>query len=293
MTISLSSTSPLLLRRTAAITDDEFRELRDFIYAKCGIWVDEKRKYLFENRFGKRLNELGLKNFGDYLRLLRHDPGRDREMQMVYELVTTNETSLYRDIKQLDGFKAHILQPLLAEQRKANRPEINIWSAGCSSGEEPYTLSIMLHEELGPDIKRWKIQITGCDLSPAMIAKAKAGVFSDYSFKTTPEAIKKKYFTPVGDGLKVTAAVAGLTTFSVLNLNDVLAVKRIPRSHVVFCRNVIIYFDDAMKKKVVGSFYENLAPGGFLVLGHSETLHKISSAFRPKFIAGAVAYQKI
>ncbi len=293
MTISLSSTSPLLLRRTAAITDDEFRELRDFIYAKCGIWVDEKRKYLFENRFGKRLNELGLKSFSDYLRLLRHDPGRDREMQMVYELVTTNETSRYRDIKQLDGFKAHILQPILAEQRKANRLEINIWSAGCSSGEEPYTLSIMLHEELGPDIKRWKIQITGCDLSPAMIAKAKSGVFSEYSFKTTPDAIKKKYFNPVGDGLKVTPAVASLTTFSVLNLNDVLAVKRIPRSHVVFCRNVIIYFDDAMKKKVVGSFYENLAPGGFLVLGHSETLHKISSAFRPKFISGAVAYQKI
>lgn len=296
MSISLSTTSapgPLLLRRTAAITDDEFRELRDFIYAKCGIWVDEKRKYLFENRFGKRLGELGLKSFGDYLRLLRHDPGRDKELQLVFELVTTNETSLYRDLKQLDGFKTHILLPLLAEQRKAGRLEINIWSAGCSSGEEPYTLAIMLHEELGVDIRRWKIQITGCDLSPAMVAKARAGIYADYAFKTTPETIKKKYFTVVKDGLKVAPHVAALTSFSVLNLNDIMAVKRIPKSHVVFCRNVIIYFDDVMKKKVVGSFYENLAPGGFLVLGHSETLHKISSAFRPKFISGAVAYQRI
>lgn len=296
MSISLSTTSTsgsLLLRRTAAITDDEFREFRDFIYTKCGIWVDEKRKYLFENRFGKRLGELGLKTFSDYLRLLRHDPGRDKELQQVYELVTTNETSLYRDIKQLDGVKSHILQPILAEQRKASRPELNIWSAGCSSGEEPYTLAIMLHEELGPDIRRWAIRITGCDLSPAMVARAKAGVYSDYAFKTTPESIKKKYFTVVAGGLKVAPHVQALTSFSVLNLNDTLAVKRIPRSHVVFCRNVIIYFDDAMKKKVVGSFYENLAPGGFLVLGHSETLHKISSAFRPKFISGAVAYQKI
>jgi chemotaxis protein methyltransferase CheR len=296
MSLSLSttsSTSALLLRRTAAITDDEFREFRDFIYTKCGIWVDEKRKYLFENRFGKRLGELGLKTFSDYLRLLRHDPGREKELQQVYELVTTNETSLYRDLKQLDGFKAHILQPLLAEQRKSSRPELNIWSAGCSSGEEPYTLAIMLHEELGPDIKRWNIRITGCDLSPAVVAKAKAGIYSDYSFKTTPEIIKKKYFTPVPDGLKVAPHVSALTSFMTLNLNDTLAVKRIPKSHVVFCRNVIIYFDDAMKKKVVGSFYENLAPGGFLVLGHSETLHKISSAFRPKFISGAVAYQRI
>jgi len=296
MSLSLSTTSsssPLLLRRTAAITDDEFREFRDFIYTKCGIWVDEKRKYLFENRFGKRLGELGLKTFSDYLRLLRHDPGREKELQQVFELVTTNETSLYRDLKQLDGFKAHILQPLLAEQRKSARPELNIWSAGCSSGEEPYTLAIMLHEELGPDIKRWNIRITGCDLSPAVVAKAKAGVYADYAFKTTPEIIKKKYFTPVPGGLKVAPHVAALTSFMTLNLNDTLAIKRIPKSHVVFCRNVIIYFDDAMKKKVVGSFYENLAPGGFLVLGHSETLHKISSAFRPKFISGAVAYQRI
>jgi chemotaxis protein methyltransferase CheR len=118
-------------------------------------------------------------------------------------MVTTNETSLYRDTKQLDGFRTHILLPLLASSAGNQPLEINIWSAGCSSGEEPYTLSIMLHEELGPDLKRWKIQISGCDLSPAMIAKAKSGVYSDYAFKTTPEAIRKKYFTAVKDGLKI------------------------------------------------------------------------------------------
>ncbi len=281
------------LRQPVGISDAEFAQFRDFIYEKSGIFVEEKRKYLLEHRFSKRLNELNLKSFSEYLQLLKFDARRTEEMKVLYELITTNETSLFRDTKQLDSFKNVVLAEVLAAQRKAGKFELNIWSAGCSSGEEPYTLSIMLHEALGPELSRWRVTITANDLSPAMIAKAKAGVYTDYAFKTTPAEIKTRYFKPAAGGLQVDPKVQKLVNFQLINLNDPLAVKRVPKSQIVFCRNVIIYFDDAMKKRVAQAFYDNLLPNGYLILGHSESLHKITTTFRPKFISGAMAYQRV
>ncbi len=288
----MALTEMLSLRKNVAITDAEFKQLRDFIYSKSGIWVDDKRKYLFENRFAARLSALGLKSFSEYVKLLTIGAGKDQELKHVFELVTTNETSFFRDTKQLDGVKSSILVPLLAAQRKQNQQELRIWCAGCSSGEEPYTLSIMLHEILGPELPRWRILITAIDLSPAMIARCKEGVYQDYAFKTTPEAIKAKYFTQDPAGLKIAPSVTRLVRFEVMNLNDAAALKRIPKSHMVFCRNVIIYFDDAMKTNVINAFYDNILPGGHLVLGHSESLHRISRSFQPKVLSGSMAYQK-
>jgi Methylase of chemotaxis methyl-accepting proteins len=288
----MALTEMLSLRKNVAITDEEFKQLRDFIYAKSGIWVDDKRKYLFENRFATRLTALRLKSFTEYLKVLTLAPQKNEELKHVFELVTTNETSFFRDTKQLDGVKANILTPLLAEMRKKNQLDLRIWCAGCSSGEEPYTLSIMLHETLGAELPKWRIGITAIDLSPAMIAKCKEGVYLDYAFKTTPEAIKAKYFTKDAQGHKIKPELGRCIRFEVMNLNDAAALKRIPKSHLVFCRNVIIYFDDPMKTSVINAFYDNLLPGGHLVLGHSEALHRISHAFRPKNLSGAIAYQK-
>ncbi len=289
------NTSPVtsfLLRKASAISDEEFIQLRDFIYAKCGIWIDEKRKYLIQNRFEGRVAKLGMKTFTEYLKFLQYDANRDKELPFVFELITTNETSFFRDQKQLDAFTDHILMPVLAQQRAKNRFELSIWSAGCSSGEEPYTLAMILAEKLGPELRKWRISIQGCDISLPMLAKAKSGVYSDYAFKTTPEAMRRKYFTPVEGGFKISPAVSSMVSFQHLNLNDAAAMKRLPKSQVVFCRNVIIYFDTAMRKKVVSAFYDNLQPGGYLILGHSETLHGITMAFAPKFFPGAVAYLK-
>lgn len=288
----MALTEMLSLRKNTAITDDEFQQLRDFIYAKSGIWVDDRRKYLFETRFATRLTTLRLRSFTEYLKILTTSPQRNEELKHVYELVTTNETSFFRDTKQLDGVKANILVPLLAGMRKANQFDLRIWCAGCSSGEEPYTLSMMLHELLGAELPKWRIGITAIDLSPAMIAKCKEGLYLDYAFKTTPDAIKARYFTREAAGYKINPALGRCIRFEVMNLNDAAALKRIPRSHLVFCRNVIIYFDDAMKTNVIKAFYDNLLPGGHLVLGHSEALHRISHAFLPKNLSGAMAYQK-
>jgi len=288
---SLFSNS-VTLRKSVKITDQEFVQLRDFIYEKSGIFVDEKRKYLFESRFSRRLAELGLTSFADYTKFLKFDRKKDQELNKLFELVTTNETSFYRDIRQLEAFRDNVLKEKLDEQRAAGKLELNIWSAGCSSGEEPYTLSMMLHEVLRMEISRWKINITAVDLSPAMIEHAKAGVYKDYSFKTMPEGLKSRYFTKEGDTWKIKQPVTRLVNFQQMNLNDALSLKRIPRSHIVFCRNVIIYFDMEMKRRAVSAFYDNLLPGGYMMLGHSETLHKISGTFKPVYHTGAIAYKK-
>lgn len=280
------------LRKSVGITDEEFVQLRDFIYEKSGIYVDIKRKYLFESRFSKRLSELGLSNFSDYTKFLKFDRRKDVELKQLFELVTTNETSFCRDERQLKAFQDHILKGIIEAQRKSGRLELNIWSAGCSSGEEPYTLAILLMETLGLELPRWKVTITAVDISEEMVSRARKGVYKEYAFKTTPEALRQKYFKEVDGGWEVSPAIREMVNFSQMNLNDPLSLKRVPRSHIVFCRNVIIYFDDAMKKKVVGSFYDNLQPGGCLMIGHSESLHKISQVFKPVSYPGTIAYMK-
>lgn len=284
--------STTTLRKSVRISDNEFVQLRDFIYEKSGIFVDVKRKYLFESRFSKRLTDLGLSSFSDYIKYLKFDMKKNAELSKLFELVTTNETSFYRDLKQLEAFRDNVLKEKLDEQRKKGKLELNIWSAGCSSGEEPYTLSILLHEVLRMELARWRISITAVDLSPAMIQRAQKGVYGDYSFKTTPEEVKKRYFTKDPGGWKIKPTVQKLVKFQQMNLNDTLSLKRVARSQIVFCRNVIIYFDADMKKKVVGSFYDNLLPGGYLMLGHSETLHKVSQTFKPIYHPGTIAYKK-
>ena len=280
------------LRKSVRITDEEFVQLRDFIYEKSGIFVDVKRKYLFESRFSKRLSELGLNNFSDYTQYLKFAQGKKEELKHLFELVTTNETSFCRDMRQLAAFQEKVLKETIDKQRKKGKLELNIWSAGCSSGEEPYTLAILLMETLRLELYRWKISITAIDLSGEMIARAKEGVYKEYAFKTTPENIQKKYFKKTDEGWEISPGIKKLVDFRQLNLNDSQSLKQIPRSHIVFCRNVIIYFDEAMKKKVISSFYDNLQPGGCLMIGHSESLHKISQVFKPISYPGAIIYLK-
>ena len=158
--------------------------------------------------------------------------------------------------------------------------------------KEPYTLAIILHEVLRGEISAWDIKITANDLSEAVLASARRGVYSDYSLRTTPKEITAKYFTEEEGKFKVKPEVKRLVTFGQINLSDKMQLKRVDRSQIVFCRNVIIYFDDEMKKNVIGAFYDNLLPGGFMLIGHSESLHNISRAFKPKHHPGAIVYLK-
>lgn len=275
------------------ITDEEFLQLRDFIYQKCGIFIAENRKYLVENRLSNRIKDLNLKSYSEYYNFLRFDASRREELNKLFEVVTTNETSFFRNPPQLKVFQEYVLGEVIAACRQSGKKRIRIWSAGCSTGEEPYTLAIILHEVLKSEIASWDIKITANDLSEAVLTAARRGVYNEYALRTTPPEIIRNYFTKEGTTYKINQPLKRLVSFGQINLSDRDQLRRVEKSQIVFCRNVIIYFDDEMKRKVIGAFYDNLEPNGMLLIGHSESLHNISRAFKPEHHTGTIVYRKL
>lgn len=284
------STSPF--RKDLSITDEEFILLRDFIYQQCGIFIAENRKYLVENRLSNRLKELNLKSYNEYYNFLRFDPNKRQELTKLFEVVTTNETSFFRNPPQLDVFQNIVLAEAINAARKSGQKKLRIWSAGCSTGEEPYTLAIILSEVLKTDVANWDIKITANDLSEAVLAAARRGIYSEYALRTTPKEMVDKYFKKDGNVYKLDPALKRMVSFGQINLSDREQLKRVEKSQIVFCRNVIIYFDDEMKRKVINAFYDNLVPNGVLIIGHSESLHNISRAFQLEHHKGTILYRK-
>ncbi|WP_461211224.1 CheR family methyltransferase [Desulfocurvus sp. DL9XJH121] len=280
------------LKKEFTISPEEFSQLRDFIYDKSGIYIADNRKYLLENRLRNRLKQLNLRSFGEYYYYLQYDHQRTQEMNKLFEVVTTNETSFFRNPPQLKVFQDHVLKDVVETQRKAGKKRIRIWSAGCSTGEEPYTMAMQLHMVMGKEIDAWDVRITANDLSEGVLASARRGVYTEYALRTTPPAMVDRFFTKEEGRFRVKPELKKLITFGQINLSDRAQLKRVEPSHIIFCRNVIIYFDDEMKKKVIGSFYDNLLPGGYLLIGHSESLHNISRAFKPTHFPGAIIYRK-
>jgi len=274
------------------ISDAEFLQLRDFIYGQCGIYVADNRKYLLENRLANRLKLLNLKNFGEYYHYLQYDSNKKAELSKLFEVITTNETSFYRNPPQLKVFQENILTEVIGEQRKKGDKRLRVWSAGCSTGEEPYTLAIIVAEVLRGELANWDVRITASDLSERVLEAARKGVYNEYTLRTTPKELLPRYFDKDGENMRIKPELKRLVSYGQLNLSDRVALKRVERSQIVFCRNVIIYFDDEMKRKVIGAFYDNLQPGGYLLIGHSESLHNITRSFKPIHYPGAIMYKK-
>ena len=284
------SSSPF--RKDLQITDEEFLLLRDFIYQQCGIFIAENRKYLVENRLSNRIKDLNLKSYSEYYNFLRFDNSRRQELTKLFEVVTTNETSFFRNPPQLEVFQRIVLAQAIEQARASGQKKMRIWSAGCSTGEEPYTLAIILHETLKSDIGSWDIKITANDLSEAVLTAARRGIYNEYALRTTPKEMVDKYFHKDGNVYKLDTALKRLVSFGQINLSDREQLKRVEKSQIVFCRNVIIYFDDEMKRKVINAFYDNLLPKGVLIIGHSESLHNISRAFTLEHHKGTILYRK-
>lgn len=274
------------------ISDREFTLLRDYIYEKSGIYLDDRKKYLIENRFSNRLYDLGLKSFTEYYDYLSRSPHGRSEWDEVVEMITTNETFFFRDHAQLNSFRETVLKETLLAQVKKGRKRLRIWSAGCSSGEEPYTLSIIIHELLKTDLRNWDIKITANDISQEMLESAKQAFYRKHSLRATPGEMITKYFTVEQGGFRLNPAVTKLVSFSRINLNNQAEIMKVEPSELIFCRNVIIYFDDKMKQRLIASFHKNLVSGGYLTLGHSESLYGMTTPFETVKKPGCIFYRK-
>ena len=272
---------------------DQFRRLRDIIYEKSGIFFAENKKYLLENRLGHRINELGMSSFEEYILHVQTQDGSAPEFHQIYNAVTINETFFFRFQAQLDAFKGKLLPPLAARKKEAGNPRINLWSAASSTGEELYTLAIMLREFFGSSLEEWKIQLLGTDISHKALDRAQEAIYTRNSFRgSMTDSQKTQYFTEEGGEFRLHEDVRGMPQFRYLNLNDSMEIRKLRGIDFVFCRNVLIYFDEVMKKRVLGSIYDVLNHGGYLFLGEAESLHGISSAFKVEHFPGAFAYLK-
>jgi len=270
---------------------EEFRLLRDFIYQYCGLHFSEDSKYILEKRLGRRLQELKLNSYKDYYYYLRYNNARDQELTELINLLTTNETYFFREEFQLRSFNEEIIPELCERKLAAGQDKrLRIWSAGCSTGEEPYTIAMLLLEN--PAVRDWQIDIVGTDISQRVLQLARKGLYPESSFRSTDERYRRTYFRPQDGKWLIDDGVRRLVTISHLNLFDTPRVALLGRMDVIFCRNVIIYFDQPAKKRVIETFFQRLAPGGYLLLGHSESLMNITTLFDLKHLQHDMVYQK-
>src|SRR5688500_14430550 len=282
------TTFGLSLNHHMELPDDVFRLLRDQIYKRSGIWFSDSSKYLIQKRLSPRARELNFDSFQKYFYFLQYDPRSEAEFDEIYDLVTTNETYFFREPAQLKAFVEEIV-PELLEKRPVKK--IRIWSAGCSSGEEPYSIAMLLSE--GGWYKQAAFEIFASDLNQSVLQKARRGIYRENAFRTTTPALREKYFTHQPDGSwKISDEIRNRVSFGRLNIYDPGRVSLLGYLDVVFCRNVIIYFDDASKKIVISNFYNRLVDGGYLLLGHSESLISLSTQFKLKHLKNDMVYQK-
>ncbi len=272
------------------LPDDVFRLLRDFIHGYCGIYFDDGSKFLLERRLSRRLEQHQLKTFEEYYHFLRYDRKRDDELMVLVDNLTTNETYFFRETPQLRAFSEEILPEM--RRTLAARRTLRIWSAGCSTGEEPYTIAILLLES-GDWWKDWQVEILGSDINQRVLHTARKGVYKKGSHRASSPAMIGKYFVEEERGsYRIIDRVRELVSFSYLNLLDPYKTCLINNMDIIFCRNVIIYFDKEAKKKVIATFYDKLREGGYLLLGHSESLINISNAFALRTLKNDMVYQK-
>lgn len=275
---------------TLAMSDVQFDRLRKLIYERSGIRFQDSKKYVLESRLTRRLEELELENFDQYLMFLSTGPYQQDEFQEMFNRITINETSFFRNAPQLQVFETQVL-PVLLEARRASKT-LRIWSAACSTGEEPYTLAMQVHRSLGVRLTDWKIEILGTDISEKVLLAAQAGRYPSYAIRTTPATVLQRYFRQVDSFYQIDPTIQSMVRFERLNLKDAFAARRFGTWDVIFCRNVLIYFDQSMRQHCIELFHRQLVADGMLFVGHSETLRGLDTPFCPTADSRAFAYTK-
>jgi chemotaxis protein methyltransferase CheR len=266
----------------------ETRQLAEVFRQEAGLaFADEG--FVLERRLRERVAALGLTSFSQYVDHLRHDPGGAREIEEALELVTTHETYFFREEYQLRAFRDEVVPRL--RQLAGARRRLAVWSAGCATGEEAYTVAMLLSHG-GALPPGWEARVFGSDLSRRCIAAARRGVYGPAAFRCVPVEFRQQYFVEAADGTAVSPAIRAMCSFAQLNLLDRDRLAVVGRVDAIFCRNVLIYLDQEARRRVLDNVYECLLPGGFLMLGHSESLLHVPSGFEPVRLRDDLVYRK-
>jgi chemotaxis protein methyltransferase CheR len=277
---TLSGTEPALAveRKSRTLTTREFKLFQELVYRQAGIFLSDAKRSLLVGRLSRRLRELGIDSFGEYYRYVTKEDAAEGVRML--DCICTNETQFFREGRQFDFVEERV--PELRAKTAARGRRIRVWSAACSTGEEPYSLAMMLLTHFPPD-SGWQVEILASDLSTRALARAREGVWPVEKAREIPKPFLKRFMlrgTRSQDGkMKAGPEIRSAVRFERINLNDEGYAVKGPFD-LVFCRNVLIYFDAQSKLRVIRNLLRHMAGGGYLFLGHSESLLGIDQAVR-------------
>jgi chemotaxis protein methyltransferase CheR len=273
---------------TSGLSDRAFDELRALIYDHTGIYFRDNKRYLLESQVGRRLKSLDLNSYEAYIKLVQNGRGQT-ELPELVNAITINETFFFRHPHQYDAIVNALLPSLINEQ---NRKRVRIWSAACSTGDEPYTLALLINDKVKRRFPTVTFEILGTDINTDVLQTAQQGTYGSYAVRNMPDRYMEKYFHAEGDHYVLCSEVTSMVRFRHLNLTDSDAIRRTRTADIILCANVLIYFDGETKQAVISNLYDRLRQGGYLFVGTSETLHGVTRALRPVRFNNTIAYQK-
>jgi chemotaxis protein methyltransferase CheR len=288
------------------LSEAEMRLLQTLVYQECGMFFDARRAHFLQDRLQRRLRECRMDSFYAYYRLLMSTAGKEELIKLV-ENLTVNETSFFRNKAQLELFHKQILEDLITKKQESRSHQIRIWSAGCSTGQEPYTIAMLLADALAYHQLRmpaageiewprplisppWRVEIPASDINYTVLRAAQEGMYNEHQMSSVDYAYRLRYFDKVGERYAVKKAIKELVHFDFHNLKT----EFLPQQNdVIFCRNVMMYFDEAEQKRLVEKFYRCLNPDGYLFVGHAESLLGLTDKFTMVHRNSGTAYQRI
>lgn len=273
----------------AAISDADFQKFREFFYRKTGIQFDDNKRYFVDKRLQDRIAQTRSNSFREYFANLRFSAAAT-EMQELVNSMTVNETYFFREAYQFDCMVNSLLDEVVRHKKPGSR--VRIWSVPSSTGEEPYSIAIYLLERW-PLINSYDVEILSSDIDTQVLELAQRGVYSQRSVANLPKPYLKKYFSPLRDNeWQISRDLVDAVSFSRVNLTNAADTAQFRNIDIVFCRNLLIYFDDISRRVAAEAMYEAMAPGGFVCLGHSESMSRITSLFSVRRFPDAMVYQK-
>ena len=275
-------------REEMSITAENFRKFRDYFYARTGIHFDDNKRYFVDKRLVERINATGSRDFADYFSMLLFN--QSTELQLLVNLMTTNETYFFREEYQLKCLVNSLL-PEVA-RRKKQGSSIRNWSIPSSSGEEPYSVALYLLEHW-PDVDAFDIELFASDIDTHVMALAERGIYQKRALQYVSQGMLDKYFVRLANGdYQIIENIRGSVTFTRVNITEPAETAGYRDFDIVFCRNLLIYFDELSRREAAETLYDALAPEGFICLGHSESMSRITTLFHPRKFPDGIVYQK-
>ncbi len=279
------------IQKEITLSDETFYLLRNLIYHRSGMYFPESKKALLETRVSKRLEELPVSNFEEYAIYIQKEENQE-EIIALLDAVTINETYFFRANQQFDAIYKLVIPDIIKNKLDLQKV-VRIWSAASSTGEEAYTLAILILEHLQAKYPDYTFQILASDINTNVLEVAKKGIYKEYSIKNMDTQYISKYFDISGSNYILKENVKKMVKFAQINLYDTDVVRSLKGVDLIICANVLIYFDLDSKKKVVSNLYDILNTNGYLFIGYSESLHGISKAFSLVHLPKALAYKKV